>query len=67
MGGDPLPLPSSSFGNDGDPFGTWYGNIDYLLNISTIDSACCLLIFLFVKLRSDHRRMSRPAALSSKR
>uniref|UniRef100_A0A368UJQ0 CSC1/OSCA1-like 7TM region domain-containing protein n=1 Tax=Glycine max TaxID=3847 RepID=A0A368UJQ0_SOYBN len=64
---DPLPPPpSSSGGDDGDPFGTWYGNIDYLLNISAIGSACCLLIFLLVKLRSDHRRMPGPAALASK-
>ncbi|KAL9327169.1 hypothetical protein ACSQ67_007814 [Phaseolus vulgaris] len=62
----PLPLPPSSSGDDGDPFGIWYGNIDYLLNISAIGSACCLLIFLFVKLRSDHRRMPGPAALASK-
>jgi len=66
MGGDPLPQPPSSSGDDGDPFGTWYGNIDYLLNISAIGSACCLLIFLFVKLRSDHRRMPGPSALASK-
>ncbi|KAL2333841.1 hypothetical protein Fmac_015054 [Flemingia macrophylla] len=65
--GDPLPPPpSSSSGDDGDPLATWYGNIDYLLNISAIGSAFCLLIFLFVKLRSDHRRMPGPAALASK-
>ncbi|KAK7360259.1 hypothetical protein VNO77_02242 [Canavalia gladiata] len=63
--GDPLPLPPSS-GEDRDPFATWYGNMDYLLNISAIGAACCLLIFLFVKLRSDHRRMPGPSALASK-
>ncbi|GLJ24986.1 hypothetical protein SUGI_0478420 [Cryptomeria japonica] len=35
--------------------GTWYGNIQYLLNISAIGAVCCLLLFLCVKLRSDHK------------
>lgn len=35
--------------------GTWYGNIQYLLNISAIGALCCLLLFLCVKLRSDHK------------
>ncbi|KAJ0853486.1 putative wall-associated receptor kinase, galacturonan-binding domain-containing protein [Helianthus annuus] len=34
---------------------TWYGNIQYHLNISAIGPITCLLIFLFVKLSSDHR------------
>ncbi|KAM0000100.1 putative calcium-dependent channel, 7TM region phosphate [Helianthus debilis subsp. tardiflorus] len=45
---------------------TWYGNIQYLLNISAIGTITCLLIFLFVKLRSDHRRMPGPTAIVSK-
>ncbi|KAK2408782.1 calcium permeable stress-gated cation channel [Trifolium repens] len=62
---DPLPPPPSS-GDDGDPYGSWYGNIDYLLNISAIGALFCLLIFLLVKLRSDHRRMPGPSAIASK-
>ncbi|KAM0038297.1 putative protein kinase RLK-Pelle-WAK family [Helianthus debilis subsp. tardiflorus] len=42
---------------------TWYGNIQYHLNISAIGTIACLLIFLFVNLRSDHRRMSGPTAI----
>ncbi|KAJ0485184.1 putative protein kinase RLK-Pelle-WAK family [Helianthus annuus] len=42
---------------------TWYGNIQYHLNISAIGTITCLLIFLLVNLRSDHRRMSGPAAI----
>ncbi|XP_028774570.1 CSC1-like protein At4g35870 [Neltuma alba] len=61
----PLPLPPSS-GDDGDLDGAWYGNIQYLLNISAIGAFCCLLIFIFVKLRSDHHRMPGPAALVNK-
>ncbi|XP_071706324.1 CSC1-like protein At4g35870 [Rutidosis leptorrhynchoides] len=45
---------------------TWYGNIQYLLNISAIGTITCVLIFLFVKLRSDHRRMPGPTAVVSK-
>ncbi|KAK6922546.1 CSC1/OSCA1-like, cytosolic domain [Dillenia turbinata] len=45
---------------------SWYGNIQYLLNISAIGAFCCVFIFLFVKLRSDHRRMPGPSALTSK-
>ncbi|KAE9597903.1 hypothetical protein Lal_00029599 [Lupinus albus] len=63
---DPLPPLPSSGGGGVDPFATWYGNIDYLLNISAIGALCCLFIFLFVKLRSDHRRMPGPAALITK-
>ncbi|CAA7035712.1 unnamed protein product [Microthlaspi erraticum] len=44
----------------------WYGNIQYLLNISVIGLLTCVSIFLFVKLRSDHRRMPGPSALFSK-
>ncbi|KAI9109739.1 hypothetical protein K1719_019369 [Acacia pycnantha] len=60
-----LPLPPSS-GDDGDLYGAWYGNIQYLLNISAIGALCCLLIFIFVKLRSDHHRMPGPTALANK-
>ncbi|KAJ7944115.1 CSC1-like protein [Quillaja saponaria] len=63
---DSFPLPPSSGDDGGDMYGVWYGNIQYLLNISAIGSLCCLLIFLFVKLRSDHRRMPGPAALLNK-
>lgn len=45
---------------------TWYGNIEYLLNISIIGLLCCGFIFVFVKLRSDHRRMPGPAAIMTK-
>ncbi|KAK1410491.1 hypothetical protein QVD17_37028 [Tagetes erecta] len=45
---------------------TWYGNIQYLLNISAIGTITCVLIFLLVKLRSDHRRMPGPTAILSK-
>ncbi|RYR79049.1 hypothetical protein Ahy_A01g003921 isoform A [Arachis hypogaea] len=66
----PLPPPPSSSGGEdgggGDPYANWYGNIDYLLNISAIGAASCVLIFLLVKLRSDHRRMPGPAALAAK-
>ncbi|XP_050387557.1 CSC1-like protein At4g35870 [Argentina anserina] len=61
---DPLSPPPSP-GGDGD-YAAWYGNIQYLLNISAIGSFFCLFIFLFVKLRSDHRRMPGPSALAAK-
>ncbi|MQL97911.1 hypothetical protein Taro_030610 [Colocasia esculenta] len=44
----------------------WYGNIQYLLNISSVGAACCVLLFLLVKLRSDHHRIPGPAALLAK-
>ncbi|KAK4346960.1 hypothetical protein RND71_033299 [Anisodus tanguticus] len=59
------PPPS---GGDGD-FNydvAWCGNIQYLLNISAIGALTCLLIFIFGKLRSDHRRMPGPTAIASK-
>ncbi|KAF5193282.1 Csc1-like protein, partial [Thalictrum thalictroides] len=58
-------LPPSSSAGDTDGDITWYGNIQYLLNISAIGAFCCLFIFLFVKLRSDHR-MPGPSALIAK-
>ncbi|TYJ10126.1 hypothetical protein E1A91_A11G186500v1 [Gossypium mustelinum] len=60
----PPPSPSSDedFANDG----AWYGNIQYLLNISTIGLLCCVLIFIFLKLRSDHRLIPGPSALFAK-
>ncbi|KAK9062050.1 hypothetical protein SSX86_019234 [Deinandra increscens subsp. villosa] len=58
------PPPSSS--GDENFEQTWYGNIQYLLNISAIGTITCVLIFLFVKLRSDHRRMPGPTAIYSK-
>ncbi|KAL4577721.1 hypothetical protein LXL04_013832 [Taraxacum kok-saghyz] len=45
---------------------TWYGNIQYLLNISAVGTITCVLIFILVKLRSDHRRMPGPTAILSK-
>ncbi|XP_021300666.1 CSC1-like protein At4g35870 [Herrania umbratica] len=62
-----LPLPPSPSSDGEDVFdGAWYGNIQYLLNISTIGLLCCVLIFLFLKLRSDHRRIPGPSALLAK-
>ncbi|URD96229.1 hypothetical protein MUK42_29852 [Musa troglodytarum] len=48
------------------PAAAWYGNIQYLLNISAAGAASCLLLFLLVKLRSDHRRFPGPSALAAK-
>ncbi|KAL5982526.1 CSC1-like protein [Asimina triloba] len=76
----PMSSPSSSslpfleFSSDSPPPGpeppptdaAWYGNIEYLLNISAVGATVCVLIFLLVKLRSDHRRIPGPAALLSK-
>ncbi|PKA60404.1 hypothetical protein AXF42_Ash008464 [Apostasia shenzhenica] len=50
---------------DADEPAAWYGNIQYLLNISAVGAASCLLLFLFVKLRSDHR-IPGPSALAGK-
>lgn len=61
------PPPSSPPGDgDGSIEDAWYGNIQYLLNISAIGALTCLLIFVFVKLRSDHRRVPGPTAIASK-
>ncbi|XP_059438140.1 CSC1-like protein At4g35870 [Corylus avellana] len=61
---DPPISPAPEGGADGDA--VWYGNIQYLLNISAIGACCCVFIFLFVKLRSDHRRIPGPTALAAK-
>ncbi|KAJ4964752.1 hypothetical protein NE237_016601 [Protea cynaroides] len=60
--------PSTSLVGDGDiDFDkAWYGNMQYLLNISALGAFCCVFIFIFVKLRSDHRLMPGPAALVTK-
>ncbi|KAJ9146923.1 hypothetical protein P3X46_029136 [Hevea brasiliensis] len=60
--------PSSSPSGDSDTDfpGAWYGNIQYLLNISAIGLFFCVFIFIFVKLRSDHRRIPGPSALAAK-
>ncbi|KAK8942961.1 hypothetical protein KSP39_PZI009108 [Platanthera zijinensis] len=50
---------------DSDDQAVWYGNIQYLLNISAVGAASCLLLFLFVKLRSDHG-IPGPSALATK-
>jgi hypothetical protein len=48
-------------GSDADPSGAddstynWYGNIQYLINISAIGAMCCIILFLVVKLRSDRK------------
>ncbi|KAF3440347.1 hypothetical protein FNV43_RR18631 [Rhamnella rubrinervis] len=64
MNGTLSPPPSGDDGGEG--FDAWYGNIQYLLNISAIGALSCVFIFVFVKLRSDHRRMPGPAALFTK-
>ncbi|KAL7113594.1 hypothetical protein ACP275_04G070500 [Erythranthe tilingii] len=63
-----LSPPPSAGPGDGDGIfeDAWYGNIQYLLNISAIGALTCLLIFVFVKLRSDHRRVPGPTAIASK-
>lgn len=67
MAPDAVLSPPPSSGGDGDFFDTaWYGSIQYLLNISAIGALTCLLIFLLIKLRSDHRRMPGPTAIVSK-
>ncbi|KAJ7547653.1 hypothetical protein O6H91_08G096700 [Diphasiastrum complanatum] len=45
--------------------GAWYGNIQYLINISFLGALCCILLFLIVKLRSD-QRLPGPASLAAK-
>ncbi|XP_042495713.1 CSC1-like protein At4g35870 [Macadamia integrifolia] len=60
------PPPSSDGDGDADFDTAWYGNIQYLLNISAVGAFCCVFIFIFVKLRSDHRRIPGPAALVTK-
>ncbi|KAG9442792.1 hypothetical protein H6P81_018646 [Aristolochia fimbriata] len=63
------PPPSSSGGSGDGDFDmdmSWYGNIQYILNISAIGAFVCLCLFLFVKLRSDHRRIPGPSALITK-
>ncbi|GER40702.1 early-responsive to dehydration stress protein [Striga asiatica] len=63
-----LPPPPSPAGGDGDGAldDAWYGNIQYLINISAVGALTCLLIFVFLKLRSDHRRVPGPTAIASK-
>ncbi|GAB2282880.1 CSC1-like protein At4g35870 [Dionaea muscipula] len=61
----PLQSPSSSAADGGDFDLVWYGNIQYLLNISAIGAFFCVFIFLFVKLRSDHH-IPGPSALVAK-
>ncbi|KAG6476515.1 hypothetical protein ZIOFF_065757 [Zingiber officinale] len=55
------PAPDPDF-----PFSAWYGNIQYLLNISAAGAASCVLLFLLVKLRYDHRRFPGPSALGAR-
>lgn len=64
---DTVFAPPPSHGSDGDFDETaWYGSIQYLINISAIGALTCLLIFVLIKLRSDHRRMPGPTAIISK-
>ncbi|KAI3747698.1 hypothetical protein L6452_10288 [Arctium lappa] len=60
-----LSLPPSSPGDEYFET-TWYGSIQYLINISAVGTVTCVLIFLLLKLRSDHRRMPGPTAILSK-
>ncbi|KAF5454612.1 hypothetical protein F2P56_024263 [Juglans regia] len=63
----PPPSPASFDGGGGaEDDAAWYGNIQYLINISAIGASCCVFIFLFVKLRSDHHRIPGPTALAAK-
>ncbi|KAF3616409.1 hypothetical protein T459_24899 [Capsicum annuum] len=58
---------SSAYGDDDFNYDVaWYSNIQYLLNISVIGALTCLLIFIFGKPQSDHRRMPGPTAIASK-
>ncbi|KAM3757696.1 hypothetical protein ACB098_02G209000 [Castanea mollissima] len=67
LGPGPIPSPDGDGDGDGGIGGdAWYGNIQYLLNISAIGSICCVVIFLSIKLRSDHRRIPGPTALFTK-
>ncbi|KAL5557515.1 hypothetical protein UlMin_039751 [Ulmus minor] len=66
MKGSSSPPPSSDDGGGAEDYGVWYGNIQYLLNISAIGAFFCVFIFVFVKLRSDHNRMPGPSALLTK-
>ena len=52
-------------GGGGDPE-AWYGSIQYLINISAVGATSCVLLFLLVKLRFDHRRIPGPSALAAK-
>lgn len=51
--------------SDWQPPESWFGNIQYLINISIIGALCCLFVFLVVKLRSDHQ-VPGPASLAAK-
>ena len=59
--GSAAPAPDAG----GEPE-AWYGSIQYLLNISAVGASSCLLLFLLVKLRFDHRRIPGPSALLAK-
>lgn len=59
------PPPSPSASGDFEDL-TWYGNIQYLINISAIGALFCVCIFVLVKLRSDHRSIPGPSALLAK-
>lgn len=58
------PRPDSS-DDEWQPPQNWFGNIQYLINISFLGAFCCVLLFLVVKLKSDHR-LPGPASLATK-
>lgn len=58
------PQPDSS-DDEWQPPQNWFGNIQYLINISVLGAFCCVLLFLVVKLKSDHR-LPGPASLAAK-
>ncbi|KAL6649167.1 hypothetical protein ACP70R_013391 [Stipagrostis hirtigluma subsp. patula] len=61
--GTPAQPPDAGAGGDPE---AWYGSIQYLINISAVGAASCVLLFLLVKLRFDHRRIPGPSALAAK-
>ncbi|KAE8782054.1 CSC1-like protein [Hordeum vulgare] len=61
--GPGAPSPEDAAGGEPE---AWYGSIQYLVNISAVGAASCVLLFLLVKLRFDHRRIPGPSALAAK-
>ncbi|EFJ19287.1 hypothetical protein SELMODRAFT_111363 [Selaginella moellendorffii] len=71
MAGFEAPAAAPAPGNDSFDWlipkqqDAWYGNIQYLSNISIIGAVCCVILFLVVKVRSDHK-LPGPASLVTK-